>query len=735
MAAMNGDKYTFLNSTASSNNQPVYTSKQWAYQIDQNSGSYSSKQIVFDLSGFYNSQRFIDPSEMFIVLPVVSTLTSLAGPGNLHAQGGLGAAPKFTEDPALQFADNNGQITDQYSMGFKSGFWNLINSIQIQVDGKDVIQLTPNINYHASFVANTTWSESDIKKHGATCGFYPDDADSWTVNSHGCFSDAGYGVCNNGLPPANKAQIFPNADPTHASARTTAGLRDLYFSEYGPQSTVNTANSGFWNRLKTTNMFDPELFITGLGAAPTINTTMPLCRNKHILSDTALKNEFDSRIVCESMANIPATGAAVPGALVGVDSDSTTAFRQLLTTCIIRFKDICNLFSELPLTRGLYMRVIMNMNIGNIIVGATGQLAHATNTVLDRPCYSGINQNTFPGTCPIMLSPLVVSVPTAAATQDETSINQWPSGAVLTVGPPVTAFAQIYDGYEGAFPTNSNLMIYPGVACDVGTVNRRALCVSVSIASADPIHAQLGYTGAALQSSSLQNCRIYAPIIDMEPSLVSAYITQHKEQAIYYRDVLYYTYPQVAAGDNFTYQIANGISNMKRLIIMPFYHDDTLAGGLSPGSAVAGDAAWGYPITQSIPFEPNSPFDSAPGTCAPQCSLQNFNILISNMNVFQRNINYTFENFIEEIAPANAINGGLDTGCTSGLVDYYKWTQNYRYYVVDLSRRLAGDNTPKSLTMVAQNASGFKVDYVFFVEYERHLSLDIESGHITVSSN
>lgn len=38
----------------------------------------------------------------------------------------------------------------------------------------------------------------------------------------------------------------------------------------------------------------------------------------------------------------------------------------------------------------------------------------------------------------------------------------------------------------------------------------------------------------------------------------------------------------------------------------------------------------------------------------------------------------------------NSINGGLDTGLTSGLIDYQKWINCYRYYVVDLSRRLAG---------------------------------------------
>jgi hypothetical protein len=83
----------------------------------------------------------------------------------------------------------------------------------------------------------------------------------------------------------------------------------------------------------------------------------------------------------------------------------------------------------------------------------------------------------------------------------------------------------------------------------------------------------------------------------------------------------------------------------------------------------------------------------------------------------------------------NAINGGLDTGLTSGLIDYQRWMNLYRYYVVDLSRRLAGDNTPKSITVMGRNGSNFAVSYFVFIEYERHLEIDVESGHISISSN
>lgn len=727
MADMNGDTYTYSESTAQSNNQPVFTSKQWAYQIDQNNGSYGSKQIIFDLSGFYNSQRFINPQEMFMVLPVMTSMTSVSA---YDIPNGLGAQPKIGAVADGKFNDNDGAVTNQYSMGFKSGFWHLINSIQIQVDGKDVIQLTPNIGYHASFVANTTWSRLDVEKHGATLGFHPDSCDSWKINHQGAFTEFGYGVCNNTLVSGNRYQSpYPGTDPAFkdaAIATTFKCAKSPFYPLHGlhqSQSVTSDVNSGFMQRMKTTNRYDPSKWVVG------IPDTVPggiltSAKYQSCVGVATTDKTLDRQMISQTMT-INSTAHVIDPVGVGLagdDCDCRKAFRQLATDCVIRFKDICDLFTKLPLTRGLYMRIIVNVNTGNMLVGAGGVLNSAAfcvdvagvNTidkvgVCARPVYSAIANSTFPTTCPIMLSAMQVSALSPANA----------AGSVL-----------------GNFPHMSNIQIYPGVAVDQGTQHRQGLLLSVSIGTADPIHKQSGLTLSELKNHPRLNCAVYAPIIDMEPALTNDYIVSQKNSAVYYRDVLAYSYPGVKSNGLMNYQVANGVVNMKRLIIIPFYHDDTNLATPGPASADAADHnVYGYANMSSIPFEPASPFGSAPATCAPQNSLTNFNVLISNMNVFQRNIDYSFENFIEEIAPANCINGGLDFGLQSGLIDYHAWMQNYRYYVVDLSRRLAGDNTPKSLTVIGTNSSKLTVDYYFFVEYERHLSLDVESGHISVSSN
>jgi hypothetical protein len=729
------DAYTFDFSTSLKNQQPVFTSKQWSYQIDQNNGAYQSKQIIFDLSGFYNSQRFINPQEMFVVFPTVVTLSALPISSTLtptaSISDGLGCPPSIIVAGGFQIPQtgfvggNNGQVTDQFAVGFKSGFWNLINSVQIQVDGKDIIQLTPYLNYLANFEAITSWSQSDVAKYGPIEGFLPDKCDSFRVNP-GRVSNLGIGVCNNLLPGSDALQPYPSSSGSCglrigngtavslASSQIWGGFDTPSMGQKaacGPdltQYTSSSVNDSFYERMRTTNRYYPQNFVSGIPTTGYTQFTPNSLQNTN--TSAALQLSLDNYMTSEPMACQTTNGPLV----FGPDCSSQTAFRQTFATCVVKFKSFCNLFEKLPLTRGLYMRIIFNMNTGSIVQRTNTTLAdpsspvNAISTVnaTHYPYFTSVGtQSTFTNTCPIMIAPMVTS---ACA---ETTIS---SGSA----PNITSYIQ-----RGLYPTYSsgtviadagvaNQAIYPGLAVDSGSFARTGVIVSCAIVNPDPIHKQYA-ANLAIQSHTLQNCRIYAPIIDMEPDLVTQYITNYKQQAVYYRDSLWFAQIGVAAGAQFNTQVGNGFVNLQRLVIMPFYHDDA----------------------SSIQFEPTSPFSSAPSTVAPCAELVDFNVLVSNMNMFQRNISYGFENFLEEMGLANAINGGLDTGLTSGLVDYKMWQTAYRYYVVDLSRRLAGDNTPKSVTVIGRNASNYAVDYYYFLQYRRHLTIDIESGHISVSSN
>ncbi len=639
----------------------------------------------------------------------------------------------------------------------------------------DIIQLTPYQNYISNFEALTSWSESDLKKWGAIEGFLPDSSNSWLLNNTQSLSPYGYGVCNNALPPAGQLPLYPRTDQGaiisgqgnnggatigngvtgqgQANAIVNiAGLARGYMYGVSSQYSSSSVNDAFFQRMKWTNCYYPNAFVidgtNAAGQTALINkaaclfnrsafaknpmglvgssynamSTSPLglCIDNYMVSQqiqlivpiTAVGTAGITALTLMSQANILSGSITVTPTkdLVCSDSSAYYSFRQLITTCVIKFKSMCNLFEKLPLTRGLYMRIQINVNTGNLQVGTAGALDDVSlSTAASYPQYGGISNNSFQYTCPLMLAPIVASglaVCSAVATAVSSSVS-----------------TRTY--IAGCYPGAATIPLYPGVARDAGSLNQAGLIISVAIAKADPIHGNgnsLADT-SKLQSHPLTTVRVYAPIVDMAPDLVSSYITSYKQQAVYYRDNLWFSQPYSSA--QFNSQVGNGFVNLQRLVIMPYYQDDA---SVSTSGATINMV--------NMPFEPISPFSSAPCTVAPLNCINNFNVLVSNMNIYQRNISYSFENFVEEIGLANAINGGLDTGLTSGRIGYDDWCNSYRFLVVDLSRRLAGDNTPKSLTVIGTlGGTASKVTLMYFLQYRRHLSIDIESGHIQVSSN
>ena len=106
-------------------------------------------------------------------------------------------------------------------------------------------------------------------------------------------------------------------------------------------------------------------------------------------------------------------------------------------------------------------------------------------------------------------------------------------------------------------------------------------------------------------------------------------------------------------------------------------------------------------LANVTPFSPCvSPFASEPSTTSPLLSITNFNMQLASENILATNINYNFEEFIEQLLPANSINGGQSLGLSSGLIDQLGFQNIYRYYYVNLSRRARDDVSGKGITIV-----------------------------------
>lgn len=560
------DQYILEESMRSEIENEVFTSKQYIYINDSNAGTYTGNQVVFDLSQFFNSGKYISPKEMYLTLPIVIVLS--------------------------QSLDASTLGNTDFGMAIKSGYWNFIQSIQVSYRNQDVVQLTPNINYYVSYKCNTTFSKDQLTTSGSQLGFYPDSETSWKYSN--AVSASGHGSQNN-RPSSSLASIITNTYDNRTSG-----------------------NYGLFQRQLTTNMV--------IDAADGSNL---------LTSNNNLRTEFTSHQEKIRVAN---TG--------------TRDYNALFITAIVRLKDLCDFFDKMPLTRGFYARLIINLNLGNLTIAQAADPANPGTLT----CSTATN--TFTNTCPFIIAP---------------------NGVGFAVS-----------------NNNAARSIYAG-----------AYLVRVS-GNANQNNATLN-----VPNHSMNQCRVYAPIVDLLPEYALSYNESNKNKLIEYTDVYATSLLNQSAGTSFNFLVAPSISNAKRLIVIPFISASVNGGGADRNMNPA-----------------CSPFASEPSTTSPLISLTNFNVQIAGVNVLQQNIQYTYEAFVGQLMGVNAINGGLSDGLSSGLITKSMFENNFRYYVVDLSRKQKDDISPKSINLIGTNNSLITIDLYIFVEFSRSLRIDVSSGEI-----
>jgi hypothetical protein len=196
-----------------------FISKQWVYVNDSNQGSYNG-QVIIDTTALSNQGGYQGLSEAFLCFPLVITL-SCSTAANLEAN----------------------TTAANYSWAFKNGFWQILNSMSVQWNNGTVIQESQFLNVFTSFKAMTSWSWEDIVNDGASCGFYPDNAQSWswnidnatnvtlTTNQNTIYAN-GVGICNN--------RNFPYFNSTCPVATTNINLA----IDGNAQTTIFNASNG-----------------------------------------------------------------------------------------------------------------------------------------------------------------------------------------------------------------------------------------------------------------------------------------------------------------------------------------------------------------------------------------------------------------------------------------------------------------------------------------------------------
>ena len=195
------DNLVFEESITTETDQSEFTEKKWVYVNDNNSQNYSS-QVVIDSTPLSNAGGYVNWSEGYILMPLVVEATATEG---------------------LDDADSHNM------MGFKNGYWNMINSMSVEFNNQTIVQQTPFLNVFRSFKAHTSFSESDVINHGNEIGYALDTPSSWGYSTGNSLS--GKGVFNNEYAP-----------PTSGSALTT-------------NWDLGTHNEGLRKRMENTNKF------------------------------------------------------------------------------------------------------------------------------------------------------------------------------------------------------------------------------------------------------------------------------------------------------------------------------------------------------------------------------------------------------------------------------------------------------------------------------------------------
>jgi hypothetical protein len=404
------------------------------------------------------------------------------------------------------------------------------------------------------------------------------------------------------------------------------------------------------------------------------------------VSSTTLGNLQQSSTTCDTLwksfikKKLTGTSASSPGVI------------QYSVMATVYLKHIHSFFNMVPLLKGVFMKMTMNLNNTTTAFSA-GSAAPVGSSFTYVPYDLKVTSvsNPLGGVNPLMIA----------------------SGAVTLSSGTVSAASATYtasSGGLGLFPSGSTGAAVATNACAM-TLSYR---LNISVGSRCLDSTLVGF--GAEETGSSKSVYLYIPAYSFNPVFEQAYLSSPVKE-IKYSDIYQYQVLNVAQNGVFNNLVTNGIANIKSVLVLPFYSasDST---GVNTGLGVAGLPVW------------QSPFDPAgTGPTSPLCAITNFNVQISGQNAIYNMEKYSFEQFNNQLYGYNAVNGGLTDGLTSGLVSRYDFDNCYCYYYVDVSRMLPVEMTvPKSVQIIGQNLSSRSVDLIVFVEYGVSISVDLLTG-------
>jgi len=576
------------------------------------------------------------------------------------------------------FSPNSALSSADFAVGLKNWYGSIIHSFTLDYNGTTIIQQTPYIGMWNTFKLVNSLSYNDLLTSASQLGFYPDTATSWSYISAN--SPSGVGTCNNynGFSSVVVANQFNEQE---------------------------TFNEGFLKRQLAWN-FDPSAF-TGPETSATLFS---------VLFGTASLNQMWKSYIFTK---------------VNQTATSNTGTFQVAISAIIYLKHLASFFERVPLLKGVFMKMTLNLNQSSVnfsvtktqtvatltsasitaagvltVVIATGQITPMTGQYIVStaiPYYIGeqLSSTTFeilnpPAATIASTSTLNVIDSTIQPLTTFTSVvPQSPLGGVQ---PIMLASTNIQENSTSLPHGGSNAYVTGNYIVSLA-VGNRVLNTSQS--------SSLNIVGSPLSGSVILNIPAYS----FNPVFEQSYLSSPIKKIVYTDVYQYQIVNTIGSKANFNNLISNGIANIKSVLVLPFF------------SAVQTNDTLGYSPIQS-PFDP-----AGSGTTSPLCLLTQYNVQISGQNAIYNTERYAYEQYLNQLYGQLAVNGGQTDGMTSGLIDQRAFESSYNYYYVNCGRMLPVEEAvPKSVSILGQNQNTNPIDLFVFVEYGVEVQLDILSG-------
>jgi len=357
-----------------------------------------------------------------------------------------------------------------YVLGLKNWLGTVVHSFTLDYNGTTIIQQTPYIGLWNTFCLMTSFNYNDFTQW-ASIGFYPDTSTSWGYVSLGIGNSFnGIGVCN------NQNQLAPTNPSTTLGQSTVGNIgflkRQQYFAFDGAPNTTGNVSIG-------------NVSLVGVPGNPPTG----------IIQASSLTQSYKSYIFNKVSGTGTSTGC-LQQAIVGQ----------------IKLRHLHNFFQEVPLLKGVFMKLTMNLNNSSFQFGYQTGAGNGILAITNVNCPLG-------GVNPIMLS-------SSATTNGSANLTTNTYNVSLAVGGKVISPAQI------------------------------------------------GATGVQPSAPLLQSIMLNVPSYVFNPIYEQAYLSS-SVKTIVYNDLYQYQVISIAPNAVFNNLITNGIAGIQTVLVLPFYNSSS----------------------------------------------------------------------------------------------------------------------------------------------------------------